>query len=226
MRSTLEAEVGAIMGGPAFKKVRDRIEEQFARFWSPTGQRRGRQNDARVRVEAAERAAHEAGERLRELEQGFVDLESARLRLNVLQRELSDDTDAQTRRDLVASLEVASAAALIVATRKAEHEAIGTKLRGLEDLSHRHQLAFAMRREAQLALEQAKSRRGDLSDGLARIGAITPADEGVGLARGAEALRLFVAGVAQEEEIDETDLPDIDTLTAAVARAGDATAGA
>lgn len=167
VRSTLEAEVGSIMGGPAFKKVRDRIEEQFARFWSPTGQKRGRQNEVRERVEAAERAAREAGERLRELEQNFADLESARARLKVVQREMGDDTDAQTRKDLVASLEVARAAAQILATRKAEHEAVGAKLRGLEDMSNRHQLAIARRGEAQLALEQAKERRAELSIGLA-----------------------------------------------------------
>ena len=167
VRSTLEAEVGSIMGGPAFKKVHDRVAEQYARFWSPTGQKRGSQNEARERVEAAERVAHEAGERLKELERSFADLESARTRLKVIQREISDNTDPQTRKDLVASLEVARAAAQILATRKAEHEAVGAKLRALEDLSHRHQLALAKRGEAQLALEQAKARRADLSDGLA-----------------------------------------------------------
>ena len=32
VRSTLEAEVGAIMGGPAYKRVRDRVDEQFGRY--------------------------------------------------------------------------------------------------------------------------------------------------------------------------------------------------
>jgi hypothetical protein len=41
LRSTLEAEVGSIMGGPAYKRVRDRVEDQFSRYWSPTGQKRG-----------------------------------------------------------------------------------------------------------------------------------------------------------------------------------------
>jgi hypothetical protein len=167
VRSTLEAEVGSIMGGPTFKKVRDRIEEQFARFWSPTGQKRGPQNDARERVEVAERVAIEVGERLRELEQNFADLESARTRLKVVQREMGDDTEAQTRKDLVTSLEVARTAAQILATRKAEHEAVSAKLRGLEDMFNRHKLAIAIRGEAQVAFEQATKRRAHISAELA-----------------------------------------------------------
>jgi len=166
VRSTLEAEVGSIMGGPAYKRVRTRIDDQFGRYWSPTGQKRGRQTEARERVEIAETAAREAADRLTGLERTFSELESARLRLKVVQREIADDSDVQSRKDLVASLEIARAAAQILATRRAEHEAVNAKVRGLEDLSERHRKATEDREKAELALAQARTRRSDLSDGL------------------------------------------------------------
>lgn len=167
VRSTLEAEVGSIMGGPAYTRVRTRIDEQFGRYWSPTGQKRGRQNEARERVDVAETAAREASDRLAGLERTFSDLEAARARLKVVQREIADDTDVQTRKDLVASLEVARAAAQILATRRAEHEAVSAKVRGLEDLSERHRKTTEDRDKADLALGQARAQRIELSDGLA-----------------------------------------------------------
>lgn len=165
--STLETEVGSIMGGPAYKRVRTRIDEQFGRYWSPTRQKRGRQNDARERADVAETAAREAADRLAGLERTFSDLEAARARLKVVQREIADDTDVQTRKDLVALLEVARAAAQILATRRAEHEAVSAKVRGLEDLSERHRKATEDRDKADLALGQARAQRAELSDGLA-----------------------------------------------------------
>jgi uncharacterized protein YhaN len=167
VRSTLEAEVGSIMGGPAYKRVRMRIDEQFGRYWSPTGQRRGRQNEARERVDTADLAARDAADRLAGLEKTFSELESARARLKVVQREIADDTDVEARRGLVASLEIARAAAQILATRRAEHEAVSAKGRGLEDLSERHRTAAEARDKAGLALEKACARRRDIGEALA-----------------------------------------------------------
>lgn len=167
VRSTLEAEVGSIMGGPAYKRVRTRIDEQFGRYWSPTGQKRGRQNEAMERVDIAEAAAREAADRAAGLEKTFSELEAARARLKVVQREIADDTDVQTRKDLVGSLEIARAAAQILATRRAEHEAVSAKGQGLEDLSERHRTATEARDEAGLALELAQTRRAGISEGLA-----------------------------------------------------------
>lgn len=167
VRSTLEAEVGSIMGGPAYKRVRTRIDEQFGRYWSPTGQKRGRQNEAMERVEIAETAAREAAERAAGLEKTFSELETARARLKVVQREIADDTDVQARKEFVASLEVARAAAQILATRRAEHEAVSAKARELADLAERHHIATEARDNAGHALEQAQMRRAGHSEGLA-----------------------------------------------------------
>lgn len=164
--STLEAEVGSIMGGEAYRRVRQRIDAQYELYWSPGGQKRGRQNDARERSDTSLVAAREANERLAALEKSFSDLEAARGRLKIIQREIADETDAQARKDLIDSLDIARAAAQILSTRKAEQEAAAAKLRGLEDLQSRHAAATISRDNATTALETARAKRAELSDAL------------------------------------------------------------
>lgn len=162
--STLEAEVGSIMGGPAYKKVRARIDDQYGAYWTPTGQKRGRQTEARERFERADAAARDAAERLAALERTFTDLEGARAKLKVIEREIADETDAEARRALLASLETARAAVQILATRRAEHEAASGKVAGLEELQRRHVLATEARDKAQAALGDAQTRRRSIGD--------------------------------------------------------------
>lgn len=164
--STLEAEVGSIMGGEVYRRVRQRIDLQAELYWSPTGQKRGRQNEARERSDAAEAAAREANERLAALERSFTELDAARGRLKVVQREIADDTDILTRKDLVGSLYIARAAAQILSTRKAEQEAAGAKLKGLSDLKSRHAAATASRDNAAAALQTARAKRAELGETL------------------------------------------------------------
>ena len=165
--STLEAEVGSIMGGDAYRRVRQRVDQQFDLYWSPSGQKRGRQNEARDRADAAEAAARDANERLAALERSFADLDAARGRLKVIQREIADDTDAQTRQALIASLDVARAAAQILSTRRAEQEVASAKLKSLEDLKGRHGSAITARDTAVAALELARTKRAGLVETLA-----------------------------------------------------------
>ncbi|KUR75196.1 hypothetical protein [Novosphingobium sp. Fuku2-ISO-50] len=165
--STLEAEVGSIMGGEAYRRVRQRIDAQYELYWSPTGQKRGRQNDARDRADAAADAAREANERLAALEKSFSDLDAARGRLKIIQREIADETDAQDRKELVDSLDIARAAAQILSTRRAEREAAVAKLKGLEDLKSRHGAAAISRDNATTAVETARAKRAELRDALA-----------------------------------------------------------
>ena len=164
--STLEAEVGSIMGGAAYRRVRDRVEAQYEVYWTPTGQKRGRQADARERLDAAETAAREAADRLATLERSFSDVEAARARLKIIQREMADNTDAQTRSDLVASLDVARAAAQILSTRRAEQEAVNGKVKALADLRQRHDDATQARTKADTALTDARERRLGVADTL------------------------------------------------------------
>lgn len=164
--STLEAEVGSIMGGAAYRRVRTRVEAQYELYWTPTGQKRGRQIDARDRLEAAETTAREAADRLATLERSFSDVEAARARLKIIQREMADNTDAQTRSDLVASLDIARAAAQILTTRRAEQEAANGKVKALADLRQRHDDATQARTNADAALTQASEQRLGVADAL------------------------------------------------------------
>ncbi len=138
VRSTLEGEVGTIMGGTAYRRVRDRIDRQFGDYWSPTGQRRGRQAEARERLDTAETKAKEAAERLAALEQDFSELEIARARLKVLTRDVADGADATKRKDLQTSLETARIAAQVLATRRAERDTADAQVIALDDLDQRH----------------------------------------------------------------------------------------
>lgn len=164
--SSLEAEVGSIMGGEAYRRVRQRVDRQFDLYWSPTGQKRGRQNEVRDRAESAEAAAREANERLAALERSFAELDAARGRLKIIQREIADDTDVQSRKELIGSLEIARAAAQILSTRKAEQEAANAKLKGLEDLKERYETASAARDKASAALTTVRDARVGVADAL------------------------------------------------------------
>lgn len=164
--STLEAEVGSIMGGSAYKKVRARVEDQYSAYWTPTGHKKGRQTEARERFDSAQVAAQQASERLASLEQTFAELEAARAKLKVIEREIADETDAETRQTLVASLEIARAAVQILATRRAEQEAANAKVNGLEELQRRHEAAIEARDKAQQELRHAHERRKGVAERL------------------------------------------------------------
>lgn len=166
VRSTLESEVGAIMGGGAYERVRGRLDTQFGEYWTPTGQKRGRQNDARARLDEAQAAVQDAAGRLSALEQTFSGLEAARLRLKVLQRDMADETDAKALEGLLASQAVAQTASQILATRHAECEAADRKVQSLEDLWRRHGAAVADRDAAQTSLNDIQSQRADLAAAL------------------------------------------------------------
>lgn len=164
--STLEAEVGSIIGGAAYRRVRDRVEAQYELYWTPTGQKRGRQTDAHERLEAAEATAREAADRLATLERSFSDVEAARARLKIIQREMADNTDVQTRSSLIASLDIARVAAQILTTRCAEQEAVNGKVKALADVRQRHDDATQARTKADAALTQAREQRLGVADTL------------------------------------------------------------
>ncbi|MBD8641493.1 hypothetical protein [Sphingomonas sp. CFBP 13733] len=137
VRATLEAEVGTIMGGAAYQRVRPRIDSQFADYWTSTGRPGARQSTARTEHDAAERAATEAATRLAALEQGFADLEAARARLKLLDRDLADTADADRRRVLVDQVDVARSAAQLRDTRRAEQGRLADQVKALEELTAR-----------------------------------------------------------------------------------------
>lgn len=165
--SALEAEVGTIMGGATYDRVRARIDEQFLNYWTSTGRDATRlQTKALDRVNAAKMASDDAQRRLDALEQTFSDLEGAKARLKLINREMADETDADARADLVSNLETARAAAQILATRTAEQTTAATRVRSLEDLQSRAVAANQAITDAKEALTRAKEDRAAFADEL------------------------------------------------------------
>lgn len=157
--ASLEAEVGSIMGGEAYRKVRERVDVQYELYWTPTGVKKGRQVEALRRYEAAVTASADADDKVAQLEKSFGDLDVCRQRLSVLQREMADQTDTQTRAELVSSLEVARMAAQLLATRQAENEVAAARLAKLEDIQTRYDSAVRAKEKAATALEYARGLR-------------------------------------------------------------------
>ncbi|TCM04525.1 ATP-binding protein [Sphingomonas sp. PP-CC-3G-468] len=166
VRATLEAEVGTIMGGAAYQRVRPRIDSQFADYWTNTGRPSGRQTTARTEHDAAESAATEAATRLVALEQGFSDLEAARARLKVLDRDLADTTDADRRKVLVCQIDVARSAAQLRDTRLAEQGRLADQVKGLADLTARLADARKAVSDTAAALSKAREKRSGLEEEL------------------------------------------------------------
>lgn len=166
VRATLEAEVGTIMGGAAYQRVRPRIDSQFAEYWTNSGRPAGRQTTARDEHDAAQRAAADAAARLAALEQAFSDLEAGRAKLRLLDRDLADTTDAERREVLVGQLEVARSAAQLLDTRRAEQGRLIDRVKALEDLASRLADARIAVADTAAALTKARDRRLALAEEL------------------------------------------------------------
>jgi DNA repair exonuclease SbcCD ATPase subunit len=145
VHATLEGEVGAILGGAVHDAVRTRVDAQFAEYWTATGRLGGRQTAASERHSDAAAAADEAETRLAALERNFGELDDARARLKLLDRDIADSEGGTERADLEKSLGVARVASQLLATRRAEHDAAKTRYDALEDLSLRHASAIDQR---------------------------------------------------------------------------------
>jgi len=163
IQATLEAEVGTILGGAAYERVRERVDQQCAVFWTAKGSPGGEQKAARERLDQAQVIAREAASKVELLEKSFAEVEAARARLKLLQREMADTTDTNRRADLVRSLEIARAAAQMLAQRKAEYEIASIRVQTLDELASRHATAARVRDKAQVTLDAAKARRAERS---------------------------------------------------------------
>ncbi len=163
IQATLEAEVGTILGGAAYERVRERVDQQCAVFWTAKGSPGGEQKAARERLDQAQVIVREAASKVELLDKSFAEVEAARVRLKLLQREMADTTDTDRRADLVRSLEIARAAAQMLAQRKAEYEIASIRVQTLDELASRHATATRVRDKAQVTLDAAKARRAERS---------------------------------------------------------------
>ncbi|MEP3156890.1 MAG: hypothetical protein ABJO64_11275 [Nitratireductor sp.] len=159
VRSTLEAEVGSIMGGPTYDAVRASVDKQFADYWTPSGVIGSRQKAARDAAQEARDASDQAASDLAALERSFAELADKQARMKVLKRELADEREVQARADLVKSLETARAATLMLGQRKAERSAAQSDADALGEFADRHKNAVKAKAEASDALVEANAKR-------------------------------------------------------------------
>lgn len=113
VRGVLEAEVGAITGGRRFDGIRASVETAYTALRTvKTGQSRGNLAAAEARVSTAVGARVAAENALRGYEQSLADLDGAKSRLKILERELADPETTERRRKLEDDLKIAESAAL------------------------------------------------------------------------------------------------------------------
>jgi DNA repair exonuclease SbcCD ATPase subunit len=122
VRGVLEAEVGAVTGGRRFDAVRTSVETAYGALRTPaTGKSRGELSAAEVRLASAISARQQAEAAYRDYEQALNDLDGAKARLRIVERDLADPANADQRRRLENDQKVAETASLRLATAEAQH---------------------------------------------------------------------------------------------------------
>ncbi|WP_158298631.1 AAA family ATPase [Sphingomonas psychrotolerans] len=122
VHGVLEAEVGAVTGGRRFDAIRTNIEMAYGALRTPaTRKSRGDLSAAESRLAAATLARQEAEGAFREYEQSLNELDSAKARLRLVERDLADPDSAEERRKLEADQKVAETASLRSAAAEAQH---------------------------------------------------------------------------------------------------------
>lgn len=216
VRGVLEAEVGAVTGGRRFDAIRASVEAAYLTLRTAgSGKSKGALAVAEALVTSTGEARRQAETVLREYEQSLTELDTAKARLKIVERDLVDPETAEERRRLVADQKVAETVTLRSAAAEAEHgradEVAKTAAARIErlDLVEGRVIEAGLdlglkqtaKNEAQSALDMAsddeRSRRTTLDDARA---ARTNADEAVTGAN--ERLREFSTAAAARRAID------------------------
>lgn len=216
VRGVLEAEVGAVTGGRRFDAIRSSVDTAYlALRTAGNGKSKGELAAAEVLVTSTAEARRQAETVFREYEQSLTELDTARARLKIVQRDLVDPETVEERRKLVADQKVAETAALRSTAAEAEHgradEVAKTAAARIDrlDLVERRvgeagialDLKQIAKDEAQSALDKAsddeKSRRSTLDDARA---ARRIADDAVTGAN--QRVREFSTAAAAQRAID------------------------
>lgn len=122
VRSVLEAEVGAVTGGRRFDAIRASIEAGYSALRTPaTRKPRGELAAAETRAARATVARQEAEDCFRAYEQALNDLEIAKGRLRIVERDLVDPSTVHERSKLEADQKVAETVSLRSSAAEAKH---------------------------------------------------------------------------------------------------------
>jgi DNA repair exonuclease SbcCD ATPase subunit len=121
VRGVLEAEVGAVTGGRRFDAIRANIDAAYSSLrTSATGKSRGDLAAVEARLSIATTARQAAETSFREYENTLTDLDAAKSRLRILERDLVDPEAVERRQKLAADQKVAETAALRSTAAEAE----------------------------------------------------------------------------------------------------------
>jgi hypothetical protein len=122
VRGVFEAEVGAVTGGRRFDGIRANVETAYTALrTAKTGQSRGDLAAAELRVSSATTARVAAESALRGYEQALTELEGARSRLRLLERELADPATVAQRKTFEDDLKIAESAVVRLSAAEAHH---------------------------------------------------------------------------------------------------------
>ena len=122
VRGVLEAEVGAVTGGRRFDAIRSHVEAAYTALrTASTGKSRGELAAAEARVATSAETRQQAETDFREYEQSLSDLDTAKARLKIVERDLVDPETVGERRKLVDDQRLAETAALRLAATEAQH---------------------------------------------------------------------------------------------------------
>ena len=166
VRGVLEAEVGAVTGGRRFDAIRSNVEAAYTTLRTArTGQSRGNLAAAEARLSAAIAARQTAETVLRAYEQSLSELESARARLRIVERDLVDPETAEQRRKLEEDLRIGESAQLRLSIAEAQYGRVDEvaktqagRIEKLDAAESRISLARAARAEKETARDKAKTK--------------------------------------------------------------------
>lgn len=122
VRGVLEAEVGAVTGGRRFDAIRANVETAYSALRTPSTRKpRGELAAAETLVTTTGEARQKAEAAFRDYEQTLNDLDIAKARLRIVQRDLADPGMGEERRKLVDDQKLAETAALRSTAAEAQY---------------------------------------------------------------------------------------------------------
>lgn len=160
LRVTLEQEVGSILGGSAFNRVKDQVEQLSLRYGTARSRTQGLLPEVQARCEAAQVAYEQAKALHDALEEKFGRLEQVRTRLKLVGRELNNEDDARQHEQLHRELKAAEGAVQRLQLRRAELEGARRIVADLDALQKRSEDLAQEKAETQELLAALSIERG------------------------------------------------------------------
>ncbi|MQB43196.1 AAA family ATPase [Rhizobium sp. ICMP 5592] len=122
IRSALESEVGAVVGGRRFELVKARVEDSYAALRTPrSGRPTGRLAESEATLNSARERRAQSESLLQQYEQALTALDEARSSKRLIERDLADPEQAKRKLLLVEDLRTAETSQLRLASASARY---------------------------------------------------------------------------------------------------------